>query len=96
MKRTIIISLIAMTTAANAQVYRAGSNNYGYDVNTYADMDYRRQSVNIQNLQTGQYQDVSLKPTYNGGYRGSDINLQTGKMFDIEVDRYGNTEIWEY
>lgn len=96
MKIIIISLLVFFTTAASAEVFRYGSGNTGYDFNTDANINYNRQIVEISNYRTGQIQDVRVQPNGIGGYSGWDVDIQTGKVFDVDVDSSGNVDIWEY
>jgi len=82
-----IIALILTISAANAAVYR---NNL-YDPDTFIKVNHDTQRVQITNYMTGQMQDVKVRP----GSQNWDIDMQTGKMFYINVDSKGNTRIWE-
>jgi len=93
--KAIISILIVTMSAASAGVYRTG-NEYGYDMDTYARMDYDNQAVNLNNYQTGQYQRVNLNPDYAGGYTGTGIDIETGNVFNVNVDSAGNVNIHEF
>lgn len=68
----------------------------GYNPMTEVTVDRRSNQVEIFNYATGGYQTIDVEPQSGGGYTGTGFDYQTGRMYDINVDRSGDVEIWNY
>ena len=84
-----------MVSAASAEVFRYGSS-VGCDPLTTVDVNHKTGTADLYNYSTNTFQQVNVTPNTYGGYRGFGIDHKTGKMFDVNVDKTGNVNIWEH
>ena len=98
MKIKIAVVVISLVSALNAQAFvnNFGSSNY-MDMNTSVDMDHKRGTVELNNYRTGLSQTVNVKKSAGGGYKSDlEYDYNTGRLFEIEVDQYGDVTRWNY
>lgn len=93
MRIITIITLTIMTVSAQASdVFVYGNQGVGYDPAIEVNVNQQRSQVDIYNYRTGYNDQIKLDSTGSGW----GFNYQTGRMYDVDVDNYGNVDIWEY
>lgn len=94
----ITISIfISTVNYAIARTYNySGLTNSGQMV----DINVTNYSGNINvdgyNYSTGSLYDGNLRPNGLGGLSGEIYNYDTGEYTDVDIDRFGNVDLWEY
>lgn len=74
-------------------VFTYNTHPFGY--NPLIDVEVNRKEATITDYSTGFSQTLPVRKSGNR-YKGTDIDLRTGRLFDIEIDEYGDVDIWRY
>jgi hypothetical protein len=94
MKKLII--LLALTLPVSARTYTySGTNQYG----TPIDVEITNTNGNLRgysyNYETGYSQEIEFNQP-SSGLSGSMFDYGSGRYTDVNIDSYGNTDLWEY